>query len=80
MTNEQVYSQLTEVFRDVFDDADIQPHPAMTATEVPEWDSFNHITLIVAIEARFGVKFSTAELESMRNVGQMAELITAKAR
>lgn len=79
MTTAQVYSQLAEVFREVFDDPGIQPHPAMTASEVPEWDSFNHITLIVAIETRFRVKFSTAELESMKNVGQMADLIAAKA-
>jgi acyl carrier protein len=50
----------------------------MTADDVPGWDSFNHINLIVAVEERFGIKFKTAELESLRNVAHLTEIILTK--
>ena len=52
--------------------------PGLTATDIPEWDSFNHINLIVAVEARFRIKFQTAELESMQTVGHLADLVRTK--
>jgi acyl carrier protein len=50
----------------------------MKASDVPEWDSLNHINLIVAIEARFKIKFKTSEIESLRNVGHLVEMIEKK--
>jgi acyl carrier protein len=50
----------------------------MSAKDVPEWDSFNHINIIVAAEQRFGVKFRTAEIEALRTVGEFADLIARK--
>jgi acyl carrier protein len=78
-TEADVYAALTEIFRDVFDDPDIVPTPEMSAADVPEWDSFNHVNLIVAAELRFGVKFRPGEIEGLRNVGDFAGLIRAKA-
>jgi len=78
MQQQEIYTQLTTIFRDLFDDDTIVLNPSLTAADVPEWDSFNHINLIVAIEARFGVKFQTAELESMQTVGHLADLIQSK--
>jgi len=78
MNTAQIYSQLTDVFHEVFEDQSVVPTPTLTASEVKEWDSLNHINLIVAIEARFKIKFKTAELESLRNVGQLADIIAQK--
>ena len=78
MQESEIYTRLTQVFHDIFDDNTIVLKPEMTAKDVPEWDSFNHINLVVATEARFGIKFQTAEIESLRNVGQFAELIQKK--
>ena len=78
MNTEQIYARLTEIFREVFDDPALTPTPTMTAADVKEWDSFNHINLIVAIETRFKIKFKTAELESLRNVGHLVEMIDKK--
>ncbi|HKT73997.1 MAG TPA: acyl carrier protein [Steroidobacteraceae bacterium] len=78
MNTEQIYSGLTEIFHDVFEDQSIVPTPRMTAEDVDDWDSLNHINLIVAIEARFKIKFKTAELESLRNVGQLVDTIAQK--
>ena len=78
MQQQDIYNQLTEIFRDIFDDETLELRPGLTATDVPEWDSFNHINLIVAVESRFGIKFQTAELESMQTVGHLADLIQNK--
>ena len=78
MDQPEIYTKLTEIFRDLFDDPSIVLEATTTATDVPEWDSFNHINLIVSIEAEFRVKFQTAELEAMHNVGALADMIQEK--
>jgi acyl carrier protein len=78
MQQAEIYERLTQTLRDVFDDESLVATPELTAHDVKEWDSVNHITLVVAIEEEFGVKFKTAELEKMKNVGQMAEAIEKK--
>jgi acyl carrier protein len=78
MQNSEIYARLTAIFRDIFDDDTIVLKPEMTAADIPEWDSFNHINLIVATEAKFGIKFQTAEIESLKNVGHFAALIEQK--
>lgn len=78
MQQQAIYDQLTSIVRDLFDDDTLVATPTLTAADVPDWDSFNHINLIVAVETKFGVKFQTAELESIKNVGHLAELIQTK--
>ena len=78
MQTADIYAQLTGIFHDLFDDDTIVLTPELTAADVPEWDSFNHINLIVAIEQRFKLKFQTAELEQLNTVGHLAELIQKK--
>jgi acyl carrier protein len=78
MQQHDIYAQLTTIFHDLFDDDSIELNPSLTAADVPEWDSFNHINLIVAVESRFGIKFQTAELESMHTVGHLADIIQSK--
>ena len=78
MQQHDIYARLTTIFHDLFDDDSIVLNPGLTAADVPEWDSFNHINLIVAIESRIGIKFQTAELESMHTVGHLADLIQSK--
>ncbi|WP_313084888.1 acyl carrier protein [Pseudomonas sp.] len=78
MTEAEVLQQLTPVFRDVFDDDDLVLAPSMTANDIDGWDSQTHVMLTVAAEQRFGIKFRTAELESLRNVGHFAQVIASK--
>ncbi len=78
MTEAKVYAGLTEIFRDVFDNDDIVLRPEMTADDLDDWDSHNHISIIVASEVHFGVKFETAEIEGLRNVGELAQCIERK--
>ena len=78
MQQQEIYAQLTGIFHDVFDDDTLVLTPELTAASVPEWDSFNHINLIVAVESIFKVKFQTAELESMHTVGHLVDLVEKK--
>ena len=78
MPLDEIYAQLTTVFHDLFDDDTLVLTPQLTAADVPEWDSFNHINLIVAVEQRFKIKFQTAELEALHTVGHLADLIQTK--
>jgi acyl carrier protein len=78
MQSQEIYATLTAIFHDLFDDDTLVLTPELTAEEVPEWDSFNHINLIVAIESHFNIKFQTAELEQLHTVGHLADLIQQK--
>ena len=78
MQQAEIYSRLTEIFRDILDDESIVLTPETTAADIAEWDSFNHINLIVATEAKFKIKFQTPEIESMKNVGHFVDIIEKK--
>jgi acyl carrier protein len=78
MQQNDVFTKLTDVFRDVFDDDELTITPHTTAKDIPGWDSFAHINLIVATEASFHVKFKTSEIESLRDVGHLATLLERK--
>jgi acyl carrier protein len=75
---QEIYAQLTSIFHGVFDDDTMVLTPELSAASVPEWDSFNHINLIVAVESRMKIKFQTAELESINTVGHLVDLIEKK--
>ncbi len=79
MDEPQIYSSLDEVFRELFDDDSIKLTPKTTAEDVDGWDSFNHLNIIVAVEMKFGVRFETAEIEHLANIGDMVRLIVAKS-
>jgi len=78
MSREEVYEQLNEIFRDIFDDEDIVLNDATTADDIEDWDSLEHINLVVEIENSFGIKFNMGEVNSMKNVGEMVDLIIGR--
>ena len=78
MTREEVYERLNEVFRDVFDDEDITVNDATTADDIEDWDSLEHINLVVAVEKEFGIKFNMGEVNSFKNVGEMVDIILTR--
>ena len=73
-----ILAALTPIFREVLDREDLELRPELSARDIPEWDSFAHVNITVAAELRFGVKFMTAELERLCNIGDFARLIAAK--
>jgi len=78
MTEQNILERLTPIFREVFDDDELLPNPAMTAADVDTWDSLSHIRLIVAAEAEFGIKFTSAEVGNFENVGAFVRSIQGK--
>ena len=74
----QVLAQLSAIMRELLDDPNVTLTPTTTADDVEGWDSMSNITFVVEVERRFGIKFNTAEVEEMRNVGDLLEIIAAK--
>jgi len=62
--------KLQRVFQDVFDDEEIQLRDDMNADDVEDWDSLQHINLIVAVEKALGIRFATAEIGRLKEPGQ----------
>ena len=79
MTREEAYEKLNKVFQEVFDDEEITVNDATTANDIEDWDSLEHVNLIVAVEKCFGIKINIGEVTSMKKVGDMMDLILAKA-
>lgn len=78
MEMQEIITQVTSIFRDVLDDDGIVLNESTTAADVEEWDSLNHIQLIVAIEKHFKVKFTSVEISGFKNVGEMCNTIARK--
>lgn len=78
MTREAVYETLNEVFRDVFDDESIEVNDTTTSEDIEEWDSLEHINLIAAVEQEFGIKFNMGQVVTMKNVGEMVDIILSQ--
>jgi len=79
MTEAEIYAGLGEIFRDVFLRDDIELRPGLSAQDVPGWDSFKQIEIILAVEEKYRVKLNTRELDSLRSVGDLVRVIVAKA-
>ncbi len=75
-----IFKRLNKVFQDVFDDDTITVTPKTTANDIEDWDSLEHITLISAVEREFKMKFKMGEISSMKNVGEMAQIISSRVK
>jgi acyl carrier protein len=78
MSRTTIIQELTPIFRDVLDLPDLNLESGSSASTVEGWDSLAHVNLVVAIEKRYGVKFALGELQGLKNVGEMADLIQKK--
>ena len=73
-----ILEKLQPIFQDIFEDDELLITAESNAATVEDWDSLAHITLIFAIEQEFEIKFALGELEAMKNVGDMVELMQTK--
>ena len=80
LMEERIYETLNEIFRDIFDDEDIVVTPETNSDTIEDWDSLEHINLVVAIEKAFGLKFFMDEVTGMKDVGEMVEIIKARGQ
>ena len=79
MNQHPLIARLQPIFREI-----LAPELVLTedldASKVPEWDSLNHISLVVAIESEFGVEITAEELATLQTVGDMARLLASKVK
>ena len=78
MEREEVFERLNNVFRDIFDDDSIVVTEETTSNDIEDWDSLEHIKLVVAVEQEFGIKFNMNEVTTMKNVGEMVDIILSR--
>jgi acyl carrier protein len=78
MNKEEILKIVNEIFVDVLDNPNVVIDLNTTANDVEDWDSLNHIQLVVAIEKRFNVRFKSNEIRNWENVNEMIESILAK--
>jgi acyl carrier protein len=73
-------NQINAVFQEVFEDDDLVITPDTTAADIAGWDSLQHVTLILNIEARFKVRFTSAEIADLRTVGELIDIVGTRLR
>ena len=80
MTREDIFDGVKDIFRDIFDDVDLIIHDSTNSDEIEDWDSFNHINLVSAIEKEFNIRFALGELQTLKDVGAMIDLMEEKLK
>jgi acyl carrier protein len=78
MERNEILKQVNAIFIDTLDDEDVVIEETTTANDVEEWDSLTHIHLVVAIEKHFKMRFTSKEIQSWGNVGEMLDSILIK--
>ena len=78
MDREELLRQINSIFIDVLDEEDIVIEENTTANDVEEWDSLSHIQLVVALEKYFKIRFTSKEIQSWKDVGEMVDCIQEK--
>jgi acyl carrier protein len=78
MLESEIYAKLTNIFRDTFDREDMLINAETTQSDIDGWDSARQIDIILATEAEFGIRFTTAEAEQIEAVGDIVSLVQSK--
>jgi len=80
MNREELLKKVSEILGEIVDDENLQLTEEMIADDVADWDSTNHVRLMIAIESTFGIRFETSEIASPENVGALIDLIESKQK
>lgn len=78
MTKTIIHTKVQDIFRDIFDDENLTISEQTHSEDIEDWDSLSHINLVASIEKEFHIKFALGELQELKNVGDMLELIAKK--
>jgi len=78
MTREEIFTRVQTIFQDIFDDDELEIQETSSSDDVEDWDSLNHINLVSAIEKEFKIRFALGELQTLKDVGAMIDLMVEK--
>ncbi|MFC2074207.1 acyl carrier protein [Campylobacterota bacterium] len=78
MSREEIFLKVQDIFRDVFDEDELEIQDSSSSDDIEDWDSLNHINLVSAIEKEFKIRFALGELQSLKDVGAMIDLMVQK--
>ena len=78
MEKSEILKTVNAIFIDTLDNEDIVLTDETTANDIEDWDSLNHIQLVVAIERHFKIRFASQEILGWNNVGEMVNSIALK--
>ena len=78
MSREEIFGEVVEIFREVFDDEDLEINDNTNSDDIEDWDSLENINLMVLMENTFHIKFQISEIGDLENVGDMVDLIMKK--
>lgn len=76
----EILAKLTPIFQQVFEDECVVINRETTADDIDAWDSLSHINLVLAVEMEFKIRFALGELQALKNVGEMVDLIGKKLK
>jgi len=78
MTRVEILGKIRDVLSDVVDDPSLQLSEATIADDVPDWDSINHVKLLIGLESDLGFRFETQEVSGLKNVGELIDVVQRK--
>jgi acyl carrier protein len=78
MDRNELALKLTEIFRRVFNNESLEISDGLTANDVSNWDSLSHMILIAEVEKSLRITFKLKELNKMKRVGDMMDIILLK--
>ncbi len=78
MTEAELLVAITPIFRDAFSDDHFVPTMSLSAKDVPGWDSYKQVNILIALEEKFGVKFRSREIDKLANIGDLVRLLGEK--
>ena len=74
----EILTTIRDVLADVVDDPSLQISESTTADDVPEWDSINHVKLLIGLESDLGFRFETQEVSGLKKVGELIDVLQKK--
>ena len=75
MNKQSIFDAVQEIFRDNFDDEELEITRETCADDIEDWDSLEQINLLTAMERKFGLKFQLSDVRDLKNVGDLLDLI-----
>lgn len=80
VSNATILEAIADTMRELFEDDTLQVTPELSRENEERWDSMNHLNIIFALEARFGIRFGVTDVESIRTVADLIAIVQDKLK